>query len=290
MAVYERTYRSFRGTLTPERTRFLVLPRYAFESVFSSKLFVALLVFCFVWPLLLAVFLYLPHNLGFLKGFGVDPNAVKEFFRFDANFFHWYFMYPQGGLAFLVAFIVAPALVSADLRNNGLPLYLSRPFTRTEYVLGKMSVLVFLLSAITWIPGLLLWLFQAYLGGAEWIRDNGRSAAGIFFGSWLWILLLSFIGLALSAYVKWKPVARLLMVLVFVVAGFVSGVLNLSLDTHWADVFNVTQMVHVVWAGLFGVESPVATPQWAAWLSLLALCGGCVALLAQKLKAYEVVR
>ena len=51
--------------------------------------------------------------------------------------------------------------MSPDLRNNGLPLYLSRPFSRTEYVLGKMSVLLILLSAITWVPGLLLFLFQA---------------------------------------------------------------------------------------------------------------------------------
>src|SRR5258707_13066390 len=53
-----------------------------------------------------------------------------------------------------------PPLVSRDLRNNALPLYLCRPFTRTEDVLGKMSVLLILLSAITWIPQLLLFLFH----------------------------------------------------------------------------------------------------------------------------------
>ena len=39
MAVYERTYRPYQGTLTPERTRFLVLPRYAYREIFRTKLF-----------------------------------------------------------------------------------------------------------------------------------------------------------------------------------------------------------------------------------------------------------
>ena len=37
-----------------------------------------------------------------------------------------------------------------------MPLYLARPFSRTEYVLGKASTLVILLSLLTWIPGLFL--------------------------------------------------------------------------------------------------------------------------------------
>ena len=55
-------------------------------------------------------------------------------------------------LFFLAAF-VGPGLISPDLSHNGLPLYLARPFSRAEYVLGKMSVLVGLMSLMTWIPG-----------------------------------------------------------------------------------------------------------------------------------------
>ena len=116
---------------------------------------------------------------------------------------------------------MGPALVAPDLRNNGLPLYLSRPFSRTEYVLGKMAVLVVLMSLITWIPGLLLFLFQGYLEGAGWLGANLRIGMAIFVGSWIWILVLSLVALALSAWVKWKPVARLtLLIVFFVLAGF----------------------------------------------------------------------
>ena len=47
--------------------------------------------------------------------------------------------------------IVSPSLIAADLSNNALSLYLSRPITRRDYVLGKMAVLAILLSPITWM-------------------------------------------------------------------------------------------------------------------------------------------
>ena len=47
MAVYEQTYRRYAGKLTPEWSRFLIIPRHAYRGVFSSKLFTAFFVVCF---------------------------------------------------------------------------------------------------------------------------------------------------------------------------------------------------------------------------------------------------
>ena len=85
------------------------------------------------------------------------------------------------------------------MTNNALPLYLCRPFTRAEYVLGKMSVLLILLSLITWVPILLVFLFQSYLAGWSWFAQNLRIAGAIFVGSWVWILLLALLSLAISS-------------------------------------------------------------------------------------------
>ena len=35
-----------------------------------------------------------------------------------------------------------------------------------------MSVLMYLLALITWIPGLILFVIQASMAGWEWTRDN----------------------------------------------------------------------------------------------------------------------
>ena len=45
-------------------------------------------------------------------------------------------------LVVLFCAIVAPELVSRDLRGGVLPLYFSRPMTRSDYALAKLAALV----------------------------------------------------------------------------------------------------------------------------------------------------
>lgn len=290
MAVYERTYRAYAGRLTPEKSRFLVLPRYAYEEVFRSKLFVAFLVGCLVWPLVLSLIIYLPHNLSFLKKFALQESDLLNVFQYDASFFLHWFMIPHGSLAFLVALVLGPALISTDMRNNGLALYFSRPFSRFEYVLGKTAILVILLSVVTWIPGLWLFLLHSYLMGAEWFAGHVSIGVAIFLASWIWILILCLLSLAVSAYVKWKPVARIVLVVVWFVLAPVGELINQLFHTYWGSLINLSHMIGVVWARLFGVSLDDGVPVAAAWAALLAACAVCVLLLARKVRAYEVVR
>jgi ABC-2 type transport system permease protein len=290
VAVYERTYRPYAGTLTATWSRFLVLPRYAYREVFQKRLFVGFLATCFVWPLLLAILIYLPHNVSFLKLITAQTGSEGIGISFNAAFFLRGFMVPQGILSFIMAFIVGPALISSDVRNNALPLYFARPFGRWEYVAGKALVLVNLLSIITWVPGLALFLLQAYLEGNGWLFDNLRIGLAIFLASWIYIALLCLVSLAISAYVKWKPLARLGLFGVFIVASGFSQILNFALRTQWGSLINLADMIRVVWSSLFGVKFWATVPVAAAWLSLLAACGVCILLLARKVRAYEVVK
>jgi ABC-2 type transport system permease protein len=292
MAVYERSYHPFEGDLTPEESRFLVLPRYAYQQVFKSKLFIAFVGIWFLWPLFLAFCIYLPHNLSILEKLGTTTQELTmlPLFHQDASWFFWWFMIPMAMVVFVITLIVGPGLISPDLRNNGLPLYLSRPFSRTEYILGKVSILTLLLSAVSWIPGLLLFMMKAYFGGLSWIKDNYRIGISILLASWIWILILCLLSLAFSAFLKWKPIAGMALLAIYFIAPLFSGLLNVMLKTTWASLINISDMIRVVWASLFGIESPVDIPAAAAWLSLLTVCALCVLLLYRKVRAYEIVR
>lgn len=304
MAVYEHTYKQYLGKLTPEWSRFLVIPRHAFRDVFKSKLFTAFFVICFIPLLVEAILIYLHHNVNALAILQVN---VRELIPIDATFFQtWVNL--QGSFAFFVTLLVGPPLVARDLRNNALPLYLCRPFSRTEYVLGKMSVLFILLSAITWVPQLLLFLFQAYLEGAGWFLNNLWIASAIFIGSVVWILLLALLSQAISALVKWRVVASGALLGLFFIPSIFGEVVNNLFATRWGNIISLGALIKNVTAGLFGTfvrttgqitdfNGRIAReiilnepPLWCSWLVLFLVCAACLALLSWKVKAYEVVR
>jgi ABC-2 type transport system permease protein len=292
MAVYERNYGRYQGELTPPWSRFLILPRYAARDVFDSRLFVAFYALCFLLPFAGLLMIYLHHNLAALKFIQLPLDQLKEALPINATFFRRGIEF-QSWLCFLMALFVGPALVAPDLRNNGLPLYLSRPFSRTEYVLGKMTVLVVLMSLVTWIPGLLLFFFQGYLEGAGWLGANLRIGAAIFAGSWAWILVVSLVALAISAWVKWKPVARVSLLIVFLVLTGFARALNQALDTWWGYLLSLSTAMGNVWFFLFGQpvdDSHFAQPVWSAWLTIALGCALSLWLLSRRIRAYEVVR
>ena len=184
------------------------------------------------------------------------------------------------------------------------------PFSRTEYVLGKMSVILILLSAITWIPQLLLFLFQSYLGGFAWFRANLWIASAIFIGSAVWILLLALLSQTISALVKWRVVASGALLGLFFIPSVFGEFINIVFQTKWGNIVSLGALMKNVTAGLFGTFDRVSgtiqvrdfddnilrevlliePPLWASWGALFVVCAVCLTLLAWKVKAYEVVR
>ena len=306
MAVYEQTYKRYTGPLTPEWSRFLIIPRHALRGTFNSKLFTAFFVICFIPLLVELIMIYLRHNVGALAAFSVN---VRELVPVDAFFFQT-FVNVQNSFAFLLALLIGPPLVSRDLRNNALPLYLCRPFSRTEYVIGKMSVVLILLSLVTWIPQLLLFFFQSYLEGFTWFRENAWIASSIVIASLLWILLLALLTQTISALVKWRVVASGALVALFLIPSAFGLFINEVFRTRWGNIISLMAAIQNVTAGLFGTfdrlwdvqrvrdfEGTVVReivllepPLWVSWFMLFLLCAICLALLSWRVKAYEVVK
>ena len=302
MAVYEQTYKPYTGALTPEWSRFLIIPRHAFRGVFKSKLFTAFYVICFIPLLVEAVLIYLHHNPVALTIMQVN---ARDLLPIDGSFFQFFVNF-QGGFAFFVALLVGPPLVSRDLRNNALPLYLCRPFSRTEYVMGKMSVLLILLSWITWIPQLLMFFFQSYLEGLTWFRDNWWIGSAIVIAGIVWVLLLALLSQTVSALLKWRIVASAAMLaIVFIPSVFGSVFINILFQTKKGDLISLFALMGHVTSGLFGTYDRVAgrmmdftggevviinPPLWACWTALFLFSAVCLALLSWKVKAYEVVK
>jgi ABC-2 type transport system permease protein len=306
MAVYEQTYKRYAGKLTPEWSRFLIIPRHAYESIFSSKLLTAFFVICFLPLLLEAILIYLHHNYTALT---IMQASVKDLLPIDNTFFRFW-TYFEGFFAFFLALLLGPPLVARDLRNNALPLYLCRPFSRTEYVMGKMSVILILLSTITWIPQLLLFLFQSYLEGFTWFKANLWIASAIIISNFVWIALLALLTQTISALVKWRVVASGVLLGIFIIPSAFAEIINLLFQTRWGSLLSLGALMKSVTDGLFGLFDRITgtiairdfddnvvreimliePPLWCSWAMLFFVCAICLAVLSWKVKAYEVVK
>lgn len=286
MTVFARTLGPYDGPTTPRRGRFLVIWRASRKQVFASRAMTAFYALSFV-PLVAAlVYIYLRYNLPVLETMQLTPDRLPAV---DQRFFFNLLSVQGGFFAFLIAAFVGPGLVAPDVADNALALYLARPISRTEYVLGKLTVLAVLLSAVTWVPmaGLLGLEIGLQPGPATAVQL--RILGAIVFGSLLWIGLISLLALAISAWVRWKILAAALMFAFFFISRAMAEILNLNFGTRWGDVVSPSKQIDTVWEGLFfgpveGVPLPVA------WLLLTGLAGLCLLLLHKKLRAYEVVK
>lgn len=74
-----------------------------------------------------------------------------------------FFRYPQGTAMLFLIGIVAPGLISRDVRSRAFLMYFSRPIGRFEYIIGKAMVPTTFLLLITTIPALCLYVFGVML-------------------------------------------------------------------------------------------------------------------------------
>ena len=237
LSVYKHDYRAYTGRVTPLWSRVLVLARYGLAETWSSKITIGLFTLSMLPSLVFLFMIYLANNpvarMLIMRGNGQRVLPITgEFLPGHSEIQCW--------LALVLTAWIAPRLITFDLADNALPILLSHPISRFGYVLGKFIALFASLSLVTWVPCLLLFVYQGYASPQGWAGAQlCRSLPGCWSGALLWIGLLSLLGLALSSWVKWRVVATgIIFAAVFVPAG-VGGIVTGILRTRWGFLLNV---------------------------------------------------
>ncbi|MGC1620368.1 MAG: hypothetical protein WA765_17895 [Candidatus Acidiferrum sp.] len=293
MAVYKRRYSSYTGSLTPEWSRFFVLTRYAFADLFKSRFFVLLLILSLIPTLFFASYIFIANNktvqLMFQMRFSDALTVETSYFVI--------IMMVQTQAAFLLNCWVGPVLVAGDLANGALPLFLSRPFNRSDYVFGKLAVLGLLLSAVTWAPCLLLFSLQSGLAKNGWIWSHLWMVVPIILCSAIWILMLSLISLAVSAWVKLRIVATGVIFITFFIPAGLGAMFDAIMGTYWGGLLNFSELFRRILMNSFREESFMGAftrghqiPIPMAWTALVLVCVFALFVLNARLRAREVVR
>jgi ABC-2 type transport system permease protein len=285
MAVYKRGYQRYTGPQTGPWGRFVVVPRYAWRRLYQQRLVLLLTMLALVWPVLCGGFIYLTNHVELLQGL---DREFRQFIQVDGRFFS-IFMYVQAGFAVFLAALAGPGLIAPDLANNALPLYFSRPLTRWSYALARLTVLVGMLSVVTWIPGLALFGLQGGLAGGGWLRANWTLGAGMVAGFFIWLLILSLVAMASSAYVKWRVVAGAVSLAFFFILGGVGEMIDNVMRVTWGHLIDPAWAVNRVWCALLGVNAPRGPGAAASATALVAMALLLVLVIERKLRPVEVV-
>jgi ABC-2 type transport system permease protein len=178
-------------------------------------------------------------------------------------------------VVFFVA-VVAPELVSRDLRAGVLPLYFSRPLRRSDYayakLLGAPQIVMFLVAA-----------FSADTMRQFW-TEVGDVGPGLLYAA-LWAAVFAGIGLLVASLTGKRAFAAGGIVAVFLMTTPVVGVLSVMPSqtmNELALLFSPSSLVFGVGVWLFG--SPDGNDDIGPFGPLylvvtIALVAGCVALL-----------
>jgi ABC-2 type transport system permease protein len=261
----------------------MVLPRAAWRRLFQQRLVVLLTVVAMLWPLLCAAYIYLANNADLLQGLDFR-NALAV----DGKFFI-VFMNVQAVFAVFLAALCGPGMVAPDLANNALQLYFSRPFTRYDYVAARLLALFGMLSIVTWIPGLFLFGMQVSIADGGWLRDNWMLGGGMAVGFFLWVLLVSMVALAGSAYVKWRIVAGAVVLGFFFLLAGASVMINQVFRVSWGNALNPAWAAYRIWCALLSIDPPSGPGVAECAAVLVAMVLLLALVLERKVRPIEVV-
>jgi ABC-2 type transport system permease protein len=280
MPIYEQAYRKYEARSPLRQVRFWPITREALRLVLAKRAFLVLLIGSFV-PFLFRVgqvwiFTQFPETGRILP---VDGRLFGEFLNQQIVF------------TVILSVFGGAGLVANDLRTGAILVYLSRPLTRRDYVLGKLGVLLGLNLAVTLAPGLLLYLVALALAPGQFAKwELFWIAPAIVAHSLLIALSVSLLVLAVSALSRSTRVAALGFVGLFVGLEIVRGVLVNIADRPEAHVLSFQNDLRLVGNLMFGIAergSPVPAAYPPLVLVLVAL--GCLAVLRSRVRAVEIV-
>ena len=276
--IHDQSYRRYTGTRLPVGRSWSVIASHGIRSMLSKRAFLGLMIFAWIPFVVRCVQLYfaatVPQTASLLA---VTPETFRDFLN------------QQGAFVFFTTIYVGAGLIAADRRANALQIYLSKPLLRTEYVGGKLLVLVSFLLAVTLLPALLLILMQMAFSGATFIKNNFFVVPAVILATMIQVTVASFTMLALSSLSKSsRYVALLYTGAIFFTEALFNALRVITGSTRVAWV-SITANLNQVTDVIFRMPARYETPIVVSVLVLLALVAVSISVLERRVKGVEVV-
>ena len=256
-----------------------MIARAGIRTFFAKKAFLGLLLASWLPFIVRSVQIYASANFPQTREFlAVKPDTFRQFLD------------QQGIFVFFITVYVGAGLIANDRRANALQIYLSKPLSRTEYVFGKLAILMTFLLLVTWVPAIVLLIVQImFAGNFTFFKNNAFLFPAITLFSFIYVLMVSASMLALSSLSNSsRYVGILYAALVFFtqalygVLRFVTGNTSLS----WVSFsFNLEQ----VGDAIFRLPPRYDTPWTVSLLMIGLLIAGSAFVLERRVRGVEIV-
>jgi ABC-2 type transport system permease protein len=212
-----------------------------------------------------------------------------SFLRPTADTFREY-LTQQSLFVFFITISVGAGLIANDRRANALQIYLSKPLTRLEYVVGKLVTLLAFLAAVTWLPGMLLLLLQMlFAGSLTFLRDNLFLFPAITLFAAIQILLSAFAMLALSSLSKSRRFVSVMYAgIIFFTAAMNQALRNITGSSGWAWM-SPGDVLNVIGAAIFRSDGRQPISVVTALIAVVVMIAAAAWILERRVRGVEVV-
>ena len=281
MPIHDQGYRRYGGAKARTGTGWMVIARAGIRTFLSKRAFLGLLLVSWFPFLVRAVQFYAAANLTSIPQASLLKPSAETFRQF---------LEQQQTFVFFVTVYAGAGLIANDRRANALQIYLSKPLTRTEYILGKLAILMTFLALVTWVPAMLLLVVQiSFAGNFTFFTTNAFLFPAITLFSFIQIALASATMLALSSLSKSSRYVAILYAAVIFFTQAVYGVLyavTRSTAFSWLSFSaNLTQIGDVI----FRLPLKYDTPWPVSLLMIAAVIGVSALVLERRVRGVEVV-
>ena len=281
MDIREKGYRHWEGELQSSHFNWLPITINGIKTVFKKKY--AKLVFSLsastFFIFLAAVYVSTKPELKILS-------ELVRLLKSDADLFKTF--YANGFLTFMLVILSifsGADLISGDLKFKAFPLYFARPLSRSDYLIGKFSIVLFYLLAFTLVPGVLLLLFKILFTGS--LAVPPLLLLGILGFPLIACVFLASLTLALSIL---SPNTKFIQIAIFLVYMFSNNLAQILKAIFKSDYFFLVSLpgnIQQLGCFVFGVKPAYQFPAWLSALLLTAISLLAVWLLSWRIKKAE---
>jgi ABC-2 type transport system permease protein len=278
MPIHDQGYRRYSGRRVLGGRSWWVITRSGILERLRERKFLGLLLIAWAPFIVRAVQIYVATNFAQASFLAPTPETFREYLD------------QQGFFVFLITIFVGAGLIANDRRANALQIYLSKPLTRVEYVVGKVATLILFLIAVTWLPAmLLLFLQMMFAGSFAFVRANLYLIPAITVFSAIQICVSAFAMLALSSLSKNKRfVAMMYAGIIFFTAGMYQALKTITVSTSWAWI-SPQDTLDVIADAIFRVPDRSALPVPVAVAVAIIIITGSIWIVMRRVRGVEVV-